>query len=63
MGKNKYIIIKSWDRFDLIEEVNEKIEEGYAPYGDVIYKTNKEAGVNHDIYIQAMMKISNEEPV
>ena len=50
-----YIVIKSCDRYGLEEDVNDKIEMGYKPYGELIVKTTKETGNNNWRYFQAMM--------
>ena len=53
MEKNIYItIVEQYDK-QLIKSVNEKIQEGYQPYGDITVAFN-EAGVIKS-YIQVMM--------
>ncbi len=53
MEKNIYItVVEQYDK-QLVKSVNEKIEEGYQPYGNVVVAFN-EVGVVKS-YIQAMM--------
>ena len=61
MANKNYIILECWDRFDLVEEVNDKIDEGYVVHGELIYKSSRELGLNHGIYIQAMILKNNEQ--
>ncbi|MCK5876762.1 MAG: DUF1737 domain-containing protein [Candidatus Marithrix sp.] len=51
----KYIYITIVEQYDkqLIKSVNEKIQEGYKPYGDIVVSFN-EAGVIKS-YVQVMM--------
>ncbi|MFK5969844.1 MAG: DUF1737 domain-containing protein [Candidatus Marithrix sp.] len=53
MEKNIYItVVEQYDK-QLVKSVNEKIQEGYQPYGNIIVSFN-EAGVIKS-YIQVMM--------
>jgi uncharacterized protein YbcV (DUF1398 family) len=53
MDKEKYIaVVEHYDK-QLVKTVNEKIKEGYEPYGNVVVAFN-EAGVIKS-YVQIMM--------
>ncbi|HHB92933.1 MAG TPA: DUF1737 domain-containing protein [Thioploca sp.] len=57
MEKNIYItIVEHYDK-QLVKSVNEKIQEGYQPYGNITVSFN-EAGIIKS-YIQVMM-LQNE---
>lgn len=53
MEKNKYItVVEQYDK-QLVKAVNEKMEEGYDPYGDIAIAFN-EAGVIKS-FVQVMI--------
>ena len=45
----EYIVVQRTHVFDLVKEVNERIEEGYKPLGGVCVTST-------GLYIQALMK-------
>ncbi len=53
MDKEKYItVVEAYDK-QLVKMVNEKIKEGYEPYGNVVIAFNEAGAIKS--YVQVMM--------
>ena len=63
MENKKYIILEENYRSNLVRVVNDHIEKGYEPFGDLLYKSGHEMGLNSssDKYIQAMILKEDEK--